>query len=159
MRTTSILNWPPSPFVRCLFCRLRHAKEEEEPSWKIRRAKQLTRAKAKQAAGSKAEHAADIGVDPDDPETAHWGELLEDAKREGAAGEGGRDGVAAPAGEKGAGGDGEESSAQKKKQKKSNKRKKTNQWNKKAVNLWVYVKGKSLCCDESIFVVAFLCGV
>ncbi|CAM9706513.1 unnamed protein product [Ectocarpus sp. 4 AP-2014] len=122
--------------------------EEEEEPWKIRRAKQQAKLKAKSKEDKKATRDAaagqkgDTGVavaagGDDDPDTAHWGELLEDAKRE-ADGAGG-------GGEK-AGGAGESSdktseAAQQKKAKKKNKKKRGLQWNKKATNLWVYVRG------------------
>lgn len=121
--------------------------KEEEPAWKARRAKQMARAKVKtegSVAGQGTNgNTADKSEDPtSDPDTEHWGELLEDLKGGISSEKGGRVGegtaaLAAP----GAGGSGEESSAQKKAKKKS-KKKKGNQWNNKAPNLWVYVKGE-----------------
>ncbi|CAM9179509.1 unnamed protein product, partial [Hapterophycus canaliculatus] len=114
--------------------------EEEEEPWKVRRAKQLAKIKAKSKEGSKSAAGASAGAgaaggggDEDDPDTAHWGELIEDAKREAEGGDG----------EKGAGaGEAAGSEAAQKKAKKKNKKKKRGlQWNKKATNLWVYAQG------------------
>ncbi|CBJ28191.1 conserved unknown protein [Ectocarpus siliculosus] len=122
--------------------------EEEEEPWKIRRAKQQAKLKAKSkedkkanrdaAAGQKGGTGAAVAAGgDDDPDTAHWGELLEDAKRE-AEGAGGGGEKAGGAGESS---DNTSEAAQQKKAKKKNKKKRGLQWNKKATNLWVYVKG------------------
>ena len=47
---------------------------------------------------------------------------------------------------RGIGGGGGADAAQKKAKKKSSKKKRGLQWNKKAANLWVYVKGERLFC-------------
>lgn len=104
------------------------SKKEVEPSWKARRAK--AKAKAKMGRSEAGQGTNGNTMDKlEDPDPEHWGELLGDAKGEG--------GVASVS--PGAGGSGEESPAQKKVKKK--KKKKGNQWNKKALNLWVYVRG------------------
>ncbi|CAM9457457.1 unnamed protein product [Scytosiphon promiscuus] len=112
---------------------------EEEP-WKVRRAKQLAKMKAKSKEGNKGAAgpgagavAAGDGEEKDDPDTAHWGELIEDAKREAAEGDGEKGAVAGEVG-------GSEA-AQKKAKKKNKKKKRGLQWNKKANNLWVYTQG------------------
>ncbi|CAN0408461.1 unnamed protein product [Pylaiella littoralis] len=120
---------------------LEEEEEEEEEPWKIRRAKQQTKLKAKSKEAKEASRDADAkaqkegtpadnGIDEGDPDTAHWGDLLEDAKREAAGG--------AETGDKA---DGSSEAAQKKAKKKSKKKKRGLQWNKKATNLWVYVNG------------------
>lgn len=121
--------------------------KEEEPAWKIRRAKQQAKLKAKEdkkaTTDAAASGAADNGVDKDDPDTAYWGELLEDAKKED-AGEGAEMGEKVGGEVDGGGGEGDSGSseaAQKKAKKKKNKKKRGQQWNKKATNLWVYVQG------------------
>lgn len=157
----NLLSTEPLEFPNSVFPRGTHPKrpslfrnfflQEEEP-WKVRRAKQQAKLKAKSKEDKKANRDAGGGKKggtgaavaaaggDDDPDTAHWGELLEDAKREAEGGGGG--------GEK-AGGAGESSdntseAAQQKKAKKKNKKKRGLQWNKKATNLWVYVKGESM---------------
>lgn len=83
--------------------------------------------------------ATDNGIDENDPDTAHWGELLEDAKREAASGEGWD---IKRSGEVVVGGVGGSDAAQKRAKKKSSKKKRGLSWNKKATNLWVYVRGE-----------------
>lgn len=125
--------------------------QEEEP-WKVRRAKQLAKIKAKSKEGNKGAAgnpagagAAGDGESKDDPDTAHWGELIEDAKRE-AAGGGGEKGA-------GAGEAGGSEAAQKKAKKKNKKKKRGLQWNKKATNLWVYAQGeRSAAAAADVFV-------
>lgn len=134
---------------------------QEEEAWKVRRAKQQAKAKAKAkelkaakggqqqqngAAMSAAPTPADNGIDDNDPDTAHWGEFLEDAKKE-AEREGSGEGV--EAGEEGADPAAAAAAAalaaQRKAKKKSGKKKRGASWNKKANNLWVYVKGEVPC--------------
>lgn len=134
-------------------------KQVEEPAWKVRRAKQQKAQKEKEkelrnlkrkaegkppAPNPETENDDDDDGDPDVP---HWGELLEDAKREGAeaVGADGKDGGGDGDGGARAGeGSDEAAKKEKREKKKKNKKKKGLSWNKKAANLWVYVKGELL---------------